>query len=321
MSFTRRSFLASTLASSSLVLVGAPAGAKAPALGHQVLSAYRHKVGNIEVIALGDGAVDLPLAVFPKADPAEAGNLLEAGGAARDKVTTQVNAFLVNTGDKLVLIDSGAGKFFGPTLGRFATDLMLLGVDPAAVDIIAMTHLHPDHFGGLVTSEAKVAFPNATIFVSELDMKLWLDEANAAKAPADFKPFFDQARQVMAPYVSQQQYRPLVDGQEIVAGITAIAAPGHTPGHTMFRISDGKDSLLVWGDIIHAQALQFAHPEWAVAFDSDFDAAIATRRKVFDMAASDRLTIAGAHVPFPGIGRVARAGSAYSYLPLFWLPD
>jgi glyoxylase-like metal-dependent hydrolase (beta-lactamase superfamily II) len=321
MSFSRRSFLAGTLTGSSLLLVGAPVWAKAPPVGHQVLSAYRHQVGSFEVVTLSDGAVDLPLGLFPKADPAEAGNALEAGGGARDKVATQVNAFLVNTGDKLVLIDSGAGKFFGPTLGRFAADLKALGVDPASIDVIAMTHLHPDHFGGLVTNEAKVAFPNATIFVSELDMNLWLDEANAAKAPADFKPFFDQARLVMAPYVSQQQYRPLADGQEVVSGITAIAAPGHTPGHTMFRISSGKESLLVWGDIIHAQALQFAHPEWAIAFDSDPDIAIATRRKVFDMAASDRLTIAGAHVPFPGIGHVARAGSAYSYLPLFWLPD
>jgi glyoxylase-like metal-dependent hydrolase (beta-lactamase superfamily II) len=321
MSLTRRSFLASTFASSSLALVTAPVWAKAPAFGHQVLSAYRHKVGNFEVIALSDGAVDLPLAVFPKADPAEAGNALEAVGGARDKVTTQVNAFLVNTGDKLVLIDSGAGQFFGPTLGRFAAGLAALGVEPASIDVIAMTHLHPDHFGGLLTGDAKVAFPNATIFVSEPDMKLWLDEANAAQAAKDFKPFFDQARMVMGPYVSQQRYRPLGNGQEVVSGVTAIAAPGHTPGHTMFAIASGKDSLLVWGDIIHAQALQFAHPEWAVAFDTDSDLAIATRRKVFDMAAADRLTIAGAHVPFPGIGHVARAGNTYAYLPLFWMPD
>jgi glyoxylase-like metal-dependent hydrolase (beta-lactamase superfamily II) len=317
---TRRGFVAGALAGSSLAFVAGSAFAKAPAFGHQVLSAYRHVVGSIEVIALSDGAVDLPVRLFPKADPAETAKILTSTGAPTDKLGTAVNAFLVNTDDKLVLIDSGAGQLFGPTLGRFAANLVTLGIDPATVDVIAMTHLHPDHFGGLLTADAKLAFPNAAIFIGEADIKLWLDEAIAAKVPADNKPFFDQARMMVGPYVAAQKYQPAADGKEVVAGVTAIAAPGHTPGHTMYRVSSGNQSLLIWGDIVHSAPLQFPHPEWAIAFDTDQDLAIATRKKVFDMAAADTLAVAGAHLPFPGIGHVVNSGSAYHYAPLFWAP-
>lgn len=245
--------------------------------------------------------------------------LTDVGGPA-DKINTSVNAFLVNTGDKLVLIDSGAGKLFGPTLGRFAANLAALGVDPATIDVVAMTHLHPDHFGGLLTNEAKIAFPNAQIFVSEADMKFWLDEAIAAKVPADSKPFFDQARAAMGPWVAAKKYEPIADGKEVVPGIVAMAAPGHTPGHTMYLVSSGKEQLLIWGDIIHSAALQFGHPDWSIAFDSDADQGVKTRLKAFDMASADKLAIAGAHVPFPSIGHVVKAGAAYAYAPLFWLP-
>lgn len=319
-SLTRRAFVAGTLAGSSLAFIPGTAFAKAPAFGHQVLSAYRHTVGSFEVIALSDGAVDLPVQLFPKADPDETAKILSSTGAPTDKLGTAVNAFLVNTGDKLVLIDSGAGQLFGPTLGRFAANLTALGVDPAGVDVIAMTHLHPDHFGGLLTADAKLAFPNAAIFISEADTKLWLDEANAAKAPADNKPFFDQARMMVGPYVAAQKFQPAADGKEVVAGVTAIAAPGHTPGHTMYRISSGDQSLLIWGDIVHSAPLQFPHPDWGIAFDTDQELAIATRAKVFDMTSADRLTVAGAHLPFPGIGHVVKSGSGYGYAPLFWAP-
>ena len=321
MSIDRRSFLSRTISASALTLLGSsPAFAKAALSGHQVMGAYRHQVGAFEVIALSDGAVDLPVALFSNADPAEAAKVLAAAASGPDKLSTAVNAFLVNTGDKLVLIDSGAGKLFGPTLGRFAANLAAFGIDPASVDVIAMTHLHPDHFGGLLNADAKIAFPNAQFIVSETDMNFWRDEAIAAKVPADSKPFFDQARAVTTPFLEAKKYSPLADGKEIVPGITAIAAPGHTPGHTMYRVTSGNESLLIWGDIVHSVALQFAHPEWAIAFDTDAAVGTATRKKVYDMAANDKLMVAGAHIPFPGIGHVVKAGAAYAFAPAFWMP-
>jgi glyoxylase-like metal-dependent hydrolase (beta-lactamase superfamily II) len=320
MSFTRRFVVGGLVGSAAYSAVGAPAWAKAALSGHQAIGAYRHVVGNFEVIALNDGAFELPLALFAGADAAEANKLLAGRSLPADKSPTAVNAFLVNTGDKLVLIDSGSGGLMGPTVGRFAANLAAFGIDPASVDVVAMTHTHPDHFGGLLSADKKIAFPKAQFVISEADTKFWLDEGVAAKAPADAKPFFEMARTFVSPYVAGGNVRYIADGQEVVPGVTAHAAPGHTPGHTMYRVTSGKDTLLIWGDIIHSYALQFAHPEWAIAFDIDPASAIATRQKVFDMVATDKLTIAGAHVPFPGIGHVAKAGSAYAYEPLFWTP-
>jgi len=317
---TRRLILGGLAGSAALSVSGAPVWAKAPLSGHQVTGAYRHPVGNFEVIALNDGMIELPVGMFIGADPAEAGKLLGTRSLPVDKSPTAVNAFIVNTGDKLVLIDSGTGNLMGPSLGRFAANLAALGIDPASVDVVVLTHIHPDHFGGLLTAEQKIAFPKAQFVVSEADTKFWLDEATAAKAPADSKMFFDSARANVSPYIASGNVKFIADGQEVVPGITAHAAPGHTLGHTMYRVTSGNDTLLIWGDIIHSYALQFEHPEWAIAFDIDPNQAIATRRKVFDMTATDKLTIAGAHVPFPGIGHVVKSGTAYRYEPAFWMP-
>ena len=320
MVLTRRFVVGGLVGSAALSATRGSVWAKAALSGHQVTGAYRHAVGSIEVIALNDGMLEIPVGMFLKADPAEAGKLLSGRSLPADKSPTAVNAFLVNTGDKLVLIDSGTGSLMGPTMGRFAANLAAFGVDPASVDVVAMTHTHPDHFGGLLTAESKIAFPKAQFVISEADTKFWLSEEVAAKAPADAKPFFDMARASVSPYIAAGNTKFIADGQEVVPGITAHAAPGHTPGHTMYRVTSGGDTLLIWGDIIHSYALQFAHPEWAIAYDVDPATAISTRQKVFDMTSTDKLTVAGAHLPFPGIGHVAKTGTAYAYEPLFWAP-
>jgi glyoxylase-like metal-dependent hydrolase (beta-lactamase superfamily II) len=320
MKFDRRFVVGGLVGSTALSLARGSVWAKAALSGHQVIGAYRHAVGSFEVIALNDGMLDIPVGMFLGADPAEAGKLLAARSLPSDKSPTAINAFLVNTGDKLVVIDSGSGSLMGPSAGRFAANLAAFGIDPASVDVVAMTHVHPDHFGGLLTADHKIAFPKAQFVISEADTKFWLDESTAAKAPADAKPFFDMARANVSPYIAAGNVKFITDGQDVVPGVTAHAAPGHTPGHTMYRVTSGNDTLLIWGDIIHSFALQFAHPDWAIAFDVEPPKAIATRQKVFDMVATDKLTIAGAHVPFPGIGHVSRSGAAYAYEPLFWAP-
>lgn len=319
--FTRRVVLGGLLGSAALSAAGGPVWAKAPLSGHQVIGAYRHSVGKFEVIALNDGSIDLPINIFVGADAAEAGKLLTGRSLPADKSPTAVNAFIVNTGDKLVLIDTGSGALMGPSLGRFAANLAAFGIDPTSVDVVAMTHLHPDHFGGLLAADQKIAFPKAQFVVAETDTKFWLDEAISAKAPKESKMFFDTAKANVQPYLSAGNVQFIADGKEVVPGITAHSAPGHTPGHTMYRVTSGGETLLIWGDIVHSYAMQFEHPEWAIAFDVDTNLAISTRRKVFDMVSADKVAVAGAHLPFPGIGHVSKAGAAYRYEPLFWTPS
>ena len=321
MTINRRVVLGGIVGVGSVTLASARAGAAAPPYGRQVIGAYRHVVGKYRSDRPERWRDRSSSRMFPAADPAEANKILIGRSLPRDKSPTAVNAFIINTGDKLVLVDAGSGALMGPTLGRFASNLAALGINPASIDIVAMTHLHPDHFGGLLTSDRKIAFPNAQFVVSETDTKFWLDEGIAAQAPPVAKPFFDMARATIPPYISGGNVRFIANGQECTPGVTAHSAPGHTPGHTMYRVTSGGDTLLIWGDIIHSYALQFAHPEWGVAFDVDPAGAIATRLKVFDMAVADGLVIAGAHVPFPGIGHVVRAGNAYSFDPLFWRPS
>src|SRR6202046_3525111 len=178
MVLTRRFVVGGLVGSAALSAARGPAWAKAALSGHQVTGAYRHAVGSFEVIALNDGMLEIPVGMFLGADPAEAGKLLSARSLPSDKSPTAVNTFLINTGDKLVLIDSGSGSLMGPSAGRFAANLAAFGIDPASIDVVAMTHVHPDHFGGLLT-EQKIAFPKAQFVISEADTKFWLGESIA----------------------------------------------------------------------------------------------------------------------------------------------
>jgi glyoxylase-like metal-dependent hydrolase (beta-lactamase superfamily II) len=315
---SRRSLIAApvVLAAASTLRI-TPALARAPAQGPSP-AVYRFQVGTAEVTALTDGTLDLSTDLFPGAqqDPTTAERLLAQAGRPDKALPTFVNACVVNTGDKLVLVDTGAGpgQDFGPGLGRLPKNLALAGIDPAAVDVLVLTHLHPDHVGGMAPAQA-AAFPNAELVVAEPEYAFWTDQGVAAQAPKDFQPFFAAARAAVAPYGNRTRR---VRGGEIVPGVTLEPAPGHTPGHSMVRVSSGTDQLLIWGDIIHVAALQFDKPDWAIAFDADHAQAAQTRRRVFDMAAADRLLVAGMHLPFPGVGRVARRGDAYAYVPEPW---
>jgi glyoxylase-like metal-dependent hydrolase (beta-lactamase superfamily II) len=318
MDITRRSF--GFVALGGLLAPTVPALAKAPFAGVQAAGVYRLKVGGFEVTVLSDGWLPLEAKLFIGSADA-AGKALETSFLPRDNIPTSVNEWLVNTGDKLILVDTGTSNVFAPTLGRMAKNLAAAGVDPAAVDQVILTHLHPDHAAGLLTPDKKIAFPNATVHVAEAEYAFWTSAEIYAKAPDEFKPFFDLARNAIKPYVDAGKVEQFKDGAGFAPGITATAAPGHTMGHTMVRLSSSKSELLLWGDIVHNAALQFAEPERALTFDTDPALAITTRKRVFDMTATDRLLIAGAHLPFPGIGHVAKASSGYAYVPVEWGAD
>jgi glyoxylase-like metal-dependent hydrolase (beta-lactamase superfamily II) len=318
MNITRRSFGFAALG--GMLLPAVPAIAKAPFAGTQAAGVYRVKVGSFEVTVLNDGWLPIETKLFTGSAEGAA-KLLESSFLAKDATPTAVNEWLVNTGDKLVLVDTGTSNAFGPTLGRLARNLAAASVDPATVDMVILTHLHPDHAAGLLTTDKKIAFPNATVHVSEAEYRFWTSSEMYAKAPDDFKPFFEMARNSIKPYVDAGKVVQFQDRTEFAPGIVASAAPGHTMGHTMVRLSSGPSQLLLWGDIVHNAALQFPEPDRATSFDTDQAMAIANRKRVFDMVATDRLLIAGSHLPFPGLGHVAKAASGYAYVPAEWGAD
>jgi glyoxylase-like metal-dependent hydrolase (beta-lactamase superfamily II) len=205
----------------------------------------------------------------------------------------------------------------GPGLGKLPDNLAAAGLDAGAVDMVFITHLHPDHANGLLDGEGKPAFANAEVVLTEKEYAFWHDDGMLSQAPAEKKPFFESARKAVKAYGNR--VRRMKEG-EIIPGLTAIPAPGHTPGHAMVQIASGKETLLVWGDIIHTAALQMPHPEWAIAFDTDPDQAIATRKAVLDQVAADGTKIAGMHLDFPGIGHISRTKAGYEYYPAFWTP-
>ena len=317
MNVTRRRAVGGLLAAPGLIPTLGPAFARAPVVGRQAASIFRVKVGTIEVTALHDGGLALPGAAFLGDASVVAATLAAAGQP--DPVPTPVLAFLVNTGDRLVLVDTGYRDQGGPSAGRLPAQLAAAGVRPEDVDVVALTHAHPDHVAGAVGAGGRAAFPNAELVVAEAEIAFWTSDSMLAQAPADARPFFALARDGLAPYAART--RRIADGAEIAPGVTAVAAPGHTPGHTMFRVSSGGAQLLVFGDIVHSAAIQFARPEISMAFDTDPAMAAATRKRVFDMAATDRLAFAGAHVPFPGVGTAVRDGAAFRHVPTLWGAD
>jgi glyoxylase-like metal-dependent hydrolase (beta-lactamase superfamily II) len=291
----------------------APLHAKMPFAKAQVPGFYRRKLGAFEVTALLDGDIEIELKLFT-GDAAEISKL-STDSYQPSPPRSHVNAFAVNTGEQLYLVDTGSGTLMGSSLGRVTENLVLAGINPDQVDAILLTHLHPDHFGGM-TVEGRPAYRNAEVYVAESDAKFWLSTEMAEKAPPDFKPFFQMAAAAIKPYA--HRLKPLPKTGEIGPGVSAVALPGHTVGHTGFLFSSGKDQMLVWGDIVHNAAVQFSRPEWTLAFDTDQPQAAAARKRAMDMAASDRLLVAGMHLPYPGLGRVERLAAGYRYHPDFW---
>lgn len=310
MHITRRSLIAGALGGAAASSFPAPLLARAPKAGSQAPGFFRCTVGSIEVTALADGALPIATDLFTGGTPSAA----EVLGAK--SVSTSVNAWVVNTGERLVLLDTGASSALGDALGHLTANLQAAGYTPDQVDAVVLTHLHVDHAYGLLKDGAP-AFPNAQLYLSEAELGFWTDDAILAQAPEEAKPHFKFARDASKPYADAGKIVTFKTG-EVLPGLHAEAASGHTPGHTMFRLSSGDRQVLFWGDIVHNAGLQIPEPDRAVAFDTDQNAAIATRKKVLDMVATDGIEVAGAHIAFPGMGQVVRTPAGHRFIARPW---
>ena len=307
--FWKRCLLGAALAVMSLQAGAAAPQAKTPTPGF-----YRIMLGSFEVTALSDGIIRLP------ADKLLLGRTpqqIAAGVAEQHQslpVVTSVNAYLINTGDKLVMIDSGAGQLLGDGLGKLVDNLRAAGYQPEQVDEIYLTHMHPDHLGGL-THDGKAVFPNAVVRAASQDAEFWLSADKLKQASAGSKSNFQRAQAVIKPYQAAGHFKPFSGDGELSPGIAAFAAHGHTPGHSVYQVTSQGQKLLLLGDLIHVAAVQMPHPKVAISFDNDAKA-VAQRLRIFGDSARQSELVGGAHLSFPGLGYLNRQGDGYAWVPL-----
>ncbi len=314
----RRRLIAGAAAGASLTILPATLPAafgKAPMAGSQAISVHRMKLGNFEITAMLDGFIDIPPAVL-QADQELVKTLLTAGGWPAAPMRLPVNTFLVNTGEKLVLLDAGGAKMLGPTAGRLPQCLAAAGIEPGQIDEVYITHMHGDHLHGTVTPEGGRMFPNAILRIAKADMDYWTNPEIEAKAPENQKGRFIPAKRAVAAY--GDRIRPFALGDELTPGIRSVDAAGHTPGHSCFMVQSGSARLLAIGDTMHVAPVQFPRPEITVAFDWDQSKARSTRLSIFDTAAREGIPIAAVHLPFPGIGRLRKNGDSFAFDPAPW---
>jgi len=297
------------LFASSTASAAAPM-AKAPAPGF-----FRIMLGDVEVTAISDGTTDLPVDTLLTNTSKEAVDKELAASYLKSPLETSFNAYVINTGSKLILVDTGAGSLFGPTLGKFLENLKASGYEPDQIDEIYITHMHPDHVGGL-TKDGKAVFTNAVVRADKREATYWLSKTNLEKADANSKSFFQGAQASLAPYLAAGHFRPFEGDTELAPGIHSHVGKGHTPGHAEYVVESKGQKLVLIGDLIHVGAVQFDHPSVTIAFDTDSKSAESERKAEFSRASKEGYLLAGAHLQFPGMGHVAVEGDGYRWIPV-----
>jgi len=277
-------------------------------------SAVHWPIGGAIVTSLSDGYFDMPLAHVLTNISTQAAEAALARAFRPASPRLEVNAYLVRrSGEAPILVDTGAGSAFGPTAGRLPAALEGIGVDPADVGTILLTHLHGDHAGGLLDAQGNAFFPNAEIVLHEAEAAFWLKGTPGAGADQQSVDF---ARHAIAPYLERMR---LIKEDNVMAGIGAVFLPGHTPGHTGYQIGEGAASLLIWGDLVNQPAIQSTYPEAGFFSDADAALAVRTRKDMLAKAADQDLMVAGMHIEFPGVARVVREGAGYRLVPAHWV--
>jgi len=267
------------------------------------------RCGDIELKGFSDGMLKTSLELVLGMERARSEELV--GGTADGSLLIPVNNFLLRRNGATVLIDAGAGNTMQPTLGKLPASLKAAGIDPVDVTHIVLTHIHPDHANGLVNDAGEAVYPNAEILVHAQELDFWMAENDGSESDA-VKRTRVRNRLNMKPYL--ERIRRMHDAEEVV-GCVPLLAPGHSPGHTCWRIGAGRDAFIAWGDLVHFSAIQIAHPNTAVKYDLDPDLARRSRLRMLDMIAAERVAIAGAHVNAPGFGYLTRKGAGYAFEP------
>jgi glyoxylase-like metal-dependent hydrolase (beta-lactamase superfamily II) len=300
--------------------------ATAPA-GRQAASFYRYKVGAIEVTVLSDGIARVPVteAFVLNVKPEEVNKALREAYMEPGVFIGPYNPIVINTGSKLALVDMGVGEAVYISSkgmsGQLLANMAAAGIDPAAIDTIILSHYHGDHINGLLKADNTLAFPNAEVLAPAKEHQYWTDAGEEIRAATPrIADLFKNTRRVIGHAEVQKRLRTYEYNKEVIPGVLAVATPGHTPGHTSHIISSGSSSVYVQADVTHAPFLFARHPGWHAFYDHDPVAAEATRRKVYDMLAAEKLTVQGFHYPFPSVAHVEKTADGYREIPVAWSP-
>ncbi len=323
MKLTRRTMLASGLAAPALIttpsLIATPArGELSAPEGEQNAGWYRFALGELQVTILSDGNLTVPTTTIGSNQPRE-DVVAFLQDRHLDPATnySHTNHVLIETGDASVLVDVGSGDKFQPTAGRLLANMEAAGIDPGDITHVALTHAHPDHVWGMMDDFGdEPRIPDAKYAIAAAEFDWWMGGDRINQVPEMMQAFVVGAQNALRPVAEKTAM--VSDGTEIVPGVTMIATPGHTAGHMSVLAASGGNQLLIAGDAIAHAYASFEHPEWHFGFDTDKEQAVASRKRLLDMTAADQITLAGYHLPFPGIGHVIRRGDAYQYLPAPW---
>jgi glyoxylase-like metal-dependent hydrolase (beta-lactamase superfamily II) len=312
--FSRRSLLALGAGLGTAYMTADIAQARAPKLATQSQYFYRFNVGGAEVTVVSDGPIGLgdPKGTFTGVPDDELRKMLSDNFLSPTNVVFEQNSPIVNMGNKLVLFDTGLGtaKPFGPNTGRQQKSMAEAGIKPEDIDAVVFSHGHIDHIGGVVDDNNKILFPNAQYYIAESDFDYWTDEAKAGPA---MKDFVVHAKKNLLPVRDRLLFYK--DEQEFLPGVQALAAPGHTVGHTIFMISSSGKSFAYTADLTHHPILLMEKPRMEFAYDTDPKQAANSRVKMLDMLAANKVPVLAYHYPWPGIGHIAKTGEGFHYVP------
>ncbi|OYX12070.1 MAG: MBL fold metallo-hydrolase [Rhizobiales bacterium 32-66-8] len=310
----RHLMLGGALSVGALALGGAGAFAKAPMMGTPAPYFYRFKFGDAEATIVSDGTLPLgdPHANFTGLSAADMDKQLRDNFLPASNAVLEQNILILNTGSKLILFDTGMGslKLFGPTTGKLLATMKQAGIDPKDIDAVVMSHAHVDHCGGCMADDGSRNFPNAQYYISQIDYDYWTDEKKVAPA---LKTFLDTARKNLVPNRDRMVF--FKDGEEFLPGVQALAAPGHTVGHTIFMISSGGKTLCYIGDLAHHPVLLLEQPLTEFVYDTDPRQSAQSRVKMLTMLAANRIPVLAYHFAWPGFGHVAAQGQGFRYYP------